>query len=335
MAKNSKRLVKKEPVENVRIRGRIKKEPLENINPLVARIGQQTVGGNPAKQNKKPGKKQSKPTATDELMRQAKKRVKGKLARRGKVKTNSDISERFKGMLRRQLNKAGFATLSETFVDHIAELPTAKKINAMRELGFDDERIKVLFTSNGNRLMPDDFNDADRILGPNKKRKIALVATTGNAKIGATTGNTKINVATGNTKINAATGNTKINATTNTARDGQSLPTEGYAGSMLNKNRLVLSTMGDRASAKILSIYNLTLGVDQDKLKQILEEYGKTQLSRVVVRDLPTGSAMASVYLANPVENEYTRLQEFFNGATVDGRTIKVLISEDPVSKLA
>ncbi|KAL3232457.1 Uncharacterized protein RNJ44_04373 [Nakaseomyces bracarensis] len=241
------------------------------------------------------------PTQVDMLINKAKKQV---------AKQNDD---RFKQMLRRQLNRAGFVTLSETFVDQMCALPTAKKINAMRELQFDDERIQKLFTSSGYKIIDEHIKQADALLvGKRQQQK-------------ATNSNNK-----NNPTGNGTPRSQRANLITTGA---QSLPSEGYAGSSKNKNQLVLSTSVDSNSAKILNIYNLTLGVDQLKLKEIIEEYGRTELSRVVVRDLPTGTAMASVHLAHPEDGELIRLQKFFNGATVDGRTIKVLISEDPVAK--
>lgn len=99
-------------------------------------------------------------------------------------------------------------------------------------------------------------------------------------------------------------------------------------------NELVISTNNDTTD-KILLFNNLELGVNQESLKSVLEELSNASIARVRVRDLASGSAMANVWLARPNVEELERVRKFFDGALVDGRTIKVSIVSDSDNKLA
>lgn len=99
-------------------------------------------------------------------------------------------------------------------------------------------------------------------------------------------------------------------------------------------NQLVFSTQVSAAN-KILVLYNLALGVKQDNLKSIIQKLSSAVISKVRVRDLPSGSATASVWLHEPSMEELERVRSLFDGALVDGRTIQVLITSDSSSKLA
>ncbi|QLQ79643.1 hypothetical protein HG537_0C02900 [Torulaspora globosa] len=100
------------------------------------------------------------------------------------------------------------------------------------------------------------------------------------------------------------------------------------------KNKLVISTNTD-ATDKLLLFNNLELGVNQESLKSVLEELSNTSIARVRVRDLPSGSATANVWLARPTAEELERVRKFFDGALVDGRTIKVSTVADSDTKLS
>ncbi|CCH58955.1 hypothetical protein TBLA_0B01120 [Henningerozyma blattae CBS 6284] len=99
-------------------------------------------------------------------------------------------------------------------------------------------------------------------------------------------------------------------------------------------NQLVISTNAD-ASDKILVLYNLALGVKQENLKRILQKLSNSKIGRVRVRDLPSGSATASVRLLNATMEELEHVRSMFDGALVDGRTIQVLISSESSSQLS
>ncbi|QLL32768.1 hypothetical protein HG536_0D02900 [Torulaspora globosa] len=99
-------------------------------------------------------------------------------------------------------------------------------------------------------------------------------------------------------------------------------------------NKLVISTSSD-VTDKLLLFNNLELGVNQESLKSVLEELSNTSIARVRVRDLPSGSATANVWLARPTAEELERVRKFFDGALVDGRTIKVSTVADSDTKLS
>lgn len=99
-------------------------------------------------------------------------------------------------------------------------------------------------------------------------------------------------------------------------------------------NTLVIST-NTAATDKSLILYNLTLGVNQNNLKQILENLANVSIKRVRVRDLPTGSATAHVWLNNASIEELERVRKLFHGALVDGRTIQVVISSESTNHLS
>lgn len=99
-------------------------------------------------------------------------------------------------------------------------------------------------------------------------------------------------------------------------------------------NRLVIST-NDDSSNKVLLFNNLELGVNHETLKNVLEDLSNASIARVRVTDLPSGSAMANVWLSRPNAEELERVRKFFDGALVDGRTIKVSTTSEFGSKLA
>lgn len=98
-------------------------------------------------------------------------------------------------------------------------------------------------------------------------------------------------------------------------------------------NTLVISTNTD-ASDKSLVLYNLTLGVNQRNLQKILENLANVSIKRVKVRDLPSGSATAHVWLKKATIEELERVRKLFHGALVDGRTIQVMISSETSNNL-
>ncbi|CCD25619.1 uncharacterized protein NDAI_0F03010 [Naumovozyma dairenensis CBS 421] len=105
--------------------------------------------------------------------------------------------------------------------------------------------------------------------------------------------------------------------------------------SRINENQLVLSTDVPADSDKILVFHNLTLGVDQESLKKILQTLVETEVAKIRVRDLPNGSSIANIWLANNTLIELERVRDHFHKATVDGREISVLIAADPSNTLA
>lgn len=105
-------------------------------------------------------------------------------------------------------------------------------------------------------------------------------------------------------------------------------PPNSSKGKGKKRNRLVISTNGDAAN-KILVLQNLALGVNQESLKIILQKLSKTRIAKVRVKDLPSGSATASVWIAQPTLQELERVRRLFDGALVDGRTIRVVMVSD------
>lgn len=99
-------------------------------------------------------------------------------------------------------------------------------------------------------------------------------------------------------------------------------------------NRLVINTRS-RADHKLLAIYNLNIGVNKDNLRKIIEKLGKTKLIELKVKDLLSGSAIGYATLERPTLAELQRVKEIFNGALVDGRTIKVDIITNSMAALA
>ncbi|GAV50821.1 hypothetical protein ZYGR_0Z02440 [Zygosaccharomyces rouxii] len=93
-------------------------------------------------------------------------------------------------------------------------------------------------------------------------------------------------------------------------------------------NPLVIHTNSD-ASDKLLVFYNLALGVNQDSLKTVLQKLSHTRIAKVRVRDLPSGSATANVWLVKRTTEELERVRKLFDGALVDGRTIRVTTVSD------
>ncbi|CCF58660.1 hypothetical protein KAFR_0F00630 [Kazachstania africana CBS 2517] len=92
------------------------------------------------------------------------------------------------------------------------------------------------------------------------------------------------------------------------------------------KNHLVINTNID-AKNHFLVIYNLAVGVDKQSLKTILQNLARVKIKNIMVRDLPTGSATANVYLQNSTMRELERVKQLFYGASVDGRTIQVNVT--------
>ncbi|CDF91968.1 uncharacterized protein ZBAI_02937 [Zygosaccharomyces bailii ISA1307] len=92
--------------------------------------------------------------------------------------------------------------------------------------------------------------------------------------------------------------------------------------------RLVISTHSE-ATNKLLVLQNLALGVNQESLKIILQKLSHARISKVRVKDLPSGSATASVWLAHPTVQELERVRRLFDGALVDGRIIQVVTMSD------
>lgn len=99
-------------------------------------------------------------------------------------------------------------------------------------------------------------------------------------------------------------------------------------GKPATRNPLVFHTNSD-ASDKLLVFYNLALGVNQDSLKTVLQKLSHARISKVRVRDLPSGSATANVWLVRPTIEELERVKKLFDGALVDGRTIRVTTVSD------
>ncbi|KAL3230517.1 Uncharacterized protein RNJ44_00966 [Nakaseomyces bracarensis] len=125
--------------------------------------------------------------------------------------------------------------------------------------------------------------------------------------------------------------------TANNVRSSRSLQAAG-SGSRASYsntgNTLVIST-NTAATDKSLILYNLTLGVNQNNLRRILENLASVSIKRVRVRDLPTGSATAHVWLNNATIEELERVRKLFHGALVDGRTIQVVISSESNNNLS
>lgn len=96
----------------------------------------------------------------------------------------------------------------------------------------------------------------------------------------------------------------------------------------------MISTNSD-ASDKLLMLFNLTLGVNQENLKNVLENISQVQIAQIRVRDLPSGSATAKVRLAYPTTQSLEKVRKLFHGALVDGRRIQVVIASDESSHLS
>ncbi|CAI4511980.1 BFH_collapsed_G0024840.mRNA.1.CDS.1 [Saccharomyces cerevisiae] len=123
--------------------------------------------------------------------------------------------------------------------------------------------------------------------------------------------------------------NNSRNFTTNIKLQRQHFGEEIQGGS-----QLVISTNSD-ASDKLLMLFNLTLGVDQENLKNVLENISQVQIAQIRVRDLPSGSATAKVRLAYPTTQSLEKVRKLFHGALVDGRRIQVVIASDESSHLS
>ncbi|CCD23477.1 uncharacterized protein NDAI_0B04430 [Naumovozyma dairenensis CBS 421] len=93
-----------------------------------------------------------------------------------------------------------------------------------------------------------------------------------------------------------------------------------------SNNNLVIST-NTNAADRVLVLYNLTLGVNAGNLKAVLQRLSNVKIAHVRVKDLPSGSATANVWLLHPTMEELERVRKIFHGALVDGRTIQVLIA--------
>ena len=220
----------------------------------------------------------------------------------------------FERMIRHQLGVIGYTEITNPQMKRFLSLSTPNKINAMRGLGFTDERIMSLFNSTGVKVTELSMKKADQMQKQKQNQKDSSDTGFGKRKEKST---------------NGVRNNTQsIEGTPSTIVDSPGL-------AITNRNKLVISTSTKPDNGNLLTIYNLTLGLDQEKLKDILESYGNTEIDKVVVRDLPTGSAMATVHLKEPSTEELIRVRDFFHGATVDGRTIQVMISADPTKNLS
>lgn len=113
----------------------------------------------------------------------------------------------------------------------------------------------------------------------------------------------------------------------NTSRGRTSKPTQNIKAirttQRKNNNRLVISTNKDTPE-NLLLFNNLALGVNHESLKSVLEKLSSANIAKVRVKDLPSGSATANVWLARPSSEELERVRKLFDGALVDGRTIRV-----------
>lgn len=98
--------------------------------------------------------------------------------------------------------------------------------------------------------------------------------------------------------------------------------------------RLVIDT-NSRADNNVLAIYNLTIGVNANNLKKIIEKLGKTKILELKIKDLLSGSSLGYATFENTTLKELQRVKDVFNGALVDGRTIKVDIFSTKMAALA
>lgn len=231
----------------------------------------------------------------------------------------------FERMIRHQLGVIGYTEITNPQMKRFLSLSTPNKINAMRGLGFTDERIMSLFNSTGVKVTELSMKKADQMQKQKQNQKDSSDTGFGKRKEKSTNG------VKNNTQSIEGTPSTIVD----TPRNGLEIPLMSPGLAITNRNKLVISTSTKPDNGNLLTIYNLTLGLDQEKLKDILESYGNTEIDKVVVRDLPTGSAMATVHLKEPSTEELIRVRDFFHGATVDGRTIQVMISADPTKNLS
>lgn len=107
-----------------------------------------------------------------------------------------------------------------------------------------------------------------------------------------------------------------------------------FDGEMESGSQLVISTNSD-ASDKLLMLFNLTLGVNHENLKNVLQNLSQVPIAHVKVRDLPSGSATAKVRLAYPTTQSLEKVRKLFHGALVDGRRIQVVIASDESTHLS
>ncbi|CAI1730237.1 hypothetical protein SEUBUCD646_0O02930 [Saccharomyces eubayanus] len=107
-----------------------------------------------------------------------------------------------------------------------------------------------------------------------------------------------------------------------------------FDGEMGSGSQLVISTNSD-ASDKLLMLFNLTLGVNHENLKNVLQNLSQVQIAHVKVRDLPSGSATAKVRLAYPTTQSLEKVRKLFHGALVDGRRIQVVIASEESTHLS
>lgn len=99
------------------------------------------------------------------------------------------------------------------------------------------------------------------------------------------------------------------------------------------KNKLVINT-NSKVSDQLLVIYNLTTGTNSGNLKKIIQNLSRIQVADLIVKDLPTGSAVAYITLHNQTLDVLQKLRDFFNGALIDGRTVKVEIISKAIAGL-
>ena len=90
-----------------------------------------------------------------------------------------------------------------------------------------------------------------------------------------------------------------------------------------------------KAQNKLLAFYNLTIGVNAKNLKKIIEKLGSTKIVELKIKDLLSVSAIGYIVLENTTLQEMQRIRDMFNGALVDGRTVKVDIISTSMAALA
>lgn len=105
------------------------------------------------------------------------------------------------------------------------------------------------------------------------------------------------------------------------------------SGDSMLKNRLVINT-NSKVNDQILVIYNLTIGTNGNNLKKIIQNLSRTKVADLIVKDLPTGSAVAYITINNQTVDALQKLKDFFNGALIDGRTVKVEIISKAIAGL-
>lgn len=137
-----------------------------------------------------------------------------------------------------------------------------------------------------------------------------------------------------NNRGQKANGMSNVNNSRDFTTSNVKLQRQQFGEEMQGGSQLVISTNSD-ASNKLLMLFNLTLGVDQENLKNVLENISQVQIAQIRVRDLPSGSATAKVRLTYPTTQSLEKVRKLFHGALVDGRRIQVVIASDESSHLS